>query len=240
VNRLSGWGRLAVPGRELLSEDFERITRDVPLSRGLGRSYGDSSLPPPDRAEVAGSRLADRVLGFDPESGLLHAEAGFSLFELNRIFLPRGWASPVLTGTQYVTLGGMAAADVHGKNHHVDGTFGAHVERLRLRLAAGRVVSASRGEEPDHKGSHVQLKHPVRPGRVTVPHPAKGLPIGTVKSIVSFRQACVGSRFEAGRGDSPGAVGHALGGHTRRSAATRGGAHRVVGLRRRHSRAMGR
>jgi FAD/FMN-containing dehydrogenase len=149
VNRLSGWGRLAVPGREILSEDLERITRDVPLSRGLGRSYGDSSLPPPDRPRVAGSRLADRILGFDPESGLLRAEAGFSLYELNRLFLPRGWSSPVLTGTQYVTLGGMVAADVHGKNHHVDGTFGAHVERLRLRLADGRVLWASRGEEPD-------------------------------------------------------------------------------------------
>lgn len=146
---LSGWGRLGVPGRELLSEDFERITRDAPLSRGLGRSYGDSSLPPPDRPEVAGSRLADRILGFDPESGRLHAEAGFSLYELNRLFLPRGWTSPVLTGTQYVTLGGMVAADVHGKNHHVDGTFGAHVERLRMRLADGAIVRTSRAEEPD-------------------------------------------------------------------------------------------
>lgn len=149
LKSLSGWGRLAVPGREILSEDLERITRDVPLSRGLGRSYGDSSLPPSDRREVAGSRLADRILGFDPATGLLRAEAGLSLYELNRLFLPRGWTSPVLTGTQYVTLGGMVAADVHGKNHHVDGTFGAHVERLRLRLADGRIVRASRDEEPD-------------------------------------------------------------------------------------------
>jgi FAD/FMN-containing dehydrogenase len=146
---LSGWGRLSVPGVELLSEDFESATRDVPLSRGLGRSYGDSSLPPPGVRAVAGSRLADRVLGFDPETGLLRAEAGFSLAGLNRIFLPRLWTAPVMPGTQYLTLGGMVAADVHGKNHHVDGTFGAHVERLKMRLADGRVVHCSRDVEPD-------------------------------------------------------------------------------------------
>ena len=151
---LAGWGRQAVPGRELLSEDFERLTRGVPLSRGLGRSYGDSSLPPPGAAAVAGSRLADRILGFDPETGELHAEAGLSLREVNRIFWPRGFSSPILPGTQYITLGGMAASDVHDKSHHVNGTFGRHVERLRMRLAetngaGGRVLWCSRAEEPE-------------------------------------------------------------------------------------------
>ncbi len=146
---LAGWGRQGVPGREILSEDLERITRGVPLSRGLGRSYGDSSLPPPGVLEVAGTRLADRILSFEPSTGVLRAEAGFSLHELNRIFLPRCWASPVMPGTQYITLGGMVAADVHGKNHHVDGTFGAHVERLRMQLADGRLVVCSRQDEPE-------------------------------------------------------------------------------------------
>lgn len=156
---LSGWGRLPAPGREILSEDLESLTGDVPLVRGLGRSYGDSSLPPAGRQEVAGSRLADRILGFDLETGRLRAEAGFSLAEINRLFLPRGFSSPVMTGTQYVTLGGMAAADVHGKNHHVDGTLGRHVERLKVRVfdrqaldrngARGRVLRCSREEHPD-------------------------------------------------------------------------------------------
>lgn len=149
LNTLSGWGRLGVPGRELLGEDLERLTCDVPLTRGLGRSYGDSSLPPPGRHEVAGSRLADRILGFDPETRLLRAEAGLSLGEVNRLFWPRHWSSPVLPGTQYVTLGGMVAADVHGKNHHIDGCFGAHVTRLLLRVATGEVVECSREVEAD-------------------------------------------------------------------------------------------
>jgi FAD/FMN-containing dehydrogenase len=140
---LSGWGRIPVPGREVVSEDLERLSEGKVLTRGLGRSYGDSSLPPPGERIVAGSRLADRLLSFDAASGVLRAEAGFTLLELNRLFLPRGWFTPVSPGTQFVTLGGMVAADVHGKNHHRDGCFGAHVRSLRLRVADGRVLECS-------------------------------------------------------------------------------------------------
>ena len=148
TERLSGWGRIAVAGREVRSEDLERITRDVPLSRGLGRSYGDSSLPPPSRPVVAGSRLADRILAFDPTTGVLRAEAGLSLFDVNRVFLPRGFFDPVAPGTQFITLGGMVAADVHGKSHHRSGSFGAHVQSLKMRVADGRIVECSREAEP--------------------------------------------------------------------------------------------
>ncbi len=146
---VSGWGRLPVPGVEVRSEDLSSLTRDLPLSRGLGRSYGDASLPPPGRLRVAGTRLADRILAFDSETGVLRAEAGLVLGELSRILLARGFSSPVMTGTQHVTLGGMVAADVHGKNHHRDGTFGAHVRRLKMRLADDRVVWCSRQERED-------------------------------------------------------------------------------------------
>jgi FAD/FMN-containing dehydrogenase len=118
------------------------------LSRGLGRSYGDSSLPPPGR-EAANTTLADRILSFDPASGLLRAEAGLSVLELNRIFLRRGFFPPVSPGTQLVTLGGMVAADVHGANHHVDGCFGAHVEALKLRVADGRTLECGPGREDE-------------------------------------------------------------------------------------------
>lgn len=147
--RLEGWGRVSAPGREIRSEDFEAVTRGAALSRGLGRSYGDSSLPASPQDRVASSLLADRILAFDPATGLLRAEAGLSLQAVNRLFLPRGFFSPVTPGTQLITLGGMVAADVHGKNHHRDGTFGAHVARLRLRVADGRVLWCSPAEEPD-------------------------------------------------------------------------------------------
>ena len=144
---LSGWGRVPVPGREIRSEDLEALTRDAVLCRGLGRSYGDSSLPPPDRPVVAGTPLADRILAFDPATGVLRAEAGFSLFDLNGIFLARGFCAPVAPGTQFITLGGMVAADVHGKNHHRDGCFGRHVLRLRMRVADGTILECS----PEHE-----------------------------------------------------------------------------------------
>jgi decaprenylphospho-beta-D-ribofuranose 2-oxidase len=146
---LSGWGRVPVPGREVRSEDLEALTRDAVLCRGLGRSYGDSSLPPPSHPVVAGATLADRILSFDPATGVLRAEAGFSLREMNRIFLPRGFFTAVTPGTEYVTLGGMVAADVHGKNHHRDGCFGNHVRALRMRVADGRILECSREVEPD-------------------------------------------------------------------------------------------
>ena len=135
--------------QQLLSEDLAQITTDVPLSRGLGRSYGDSSLPADGDPLVAGSVLADRILAFDPDSGILRAEAGLSLREMVRLFLPRGYFTPVSPGTQFVTLGGMVASDIHGKGHHRDGCFGQHVTSLRMRVADGRIVDCSAIKERD-------------------------------------------------------------------------------------------
>ena len=136
---LSGWGRWpVVPGHELLSEDLAALTRDANLTRGLGRSYGDASLPSTRRR--AGRRLAPgrpRHRLRSRDSGVLRAEAGLTLRDINRTFLPRGWFVPVTPGTSFVTLGGAVASDVHGKNHHSAGTFGRHVRRLRLRVGTG-------------------------------------------------------------------------------------------------------
>jgi decaprenylphospho-beta-D-ribofuranose 2-oxidase len=146
---LSGWGRVPSPGTEVRSEDLEALTRDAILCRGLGRSYGDSSLPPPEHPVVAATPLADRMLSFDPQTGALRAEAGLSALEIVRTFLPRGFFLPVTPGTQYVTLGGMVAADVHGKNHHKDGCVGAHVTSLKMRVADGRIVECGPEREAD-------------------------------------------------------------------------------------------
>ncbi len=148
---LHGWGRYPViEARYRCGEDLERLTRNAQLSRGLGRAYGDAALPPPGSGRlVAGTTRADRILGFDPDSGILSAEAGFSLAELGRLFLPRGWFTPVSPGTRYVTLGGMVASDIHGKNHHVKGTFGNYVRRLRMRLGSGKVLDVTPESHPD-------------------------------------------------------------------------------------------
>lgn len=146
---LSGWGRVPRPGTEILSEELELKTTGAVLSRGLGRSYGDSSLPADPGDKVVGTRMANRILSFDPKKGTLRAEAGFCLAEMNRLFMPLGFFTPVTPGTKFVTLGGMVACDVHGKNHHVDGCFGQHVRSLTVRLANDEIVQCSPTEEAE-------------------------------------------------------------------------------------------
>jgi FAD/FMN-containing dehydrogenase len=111
------------------------------LPRGLGRAYGDAAVPSREDALVLETHRADRILDWDPVSGRLTAEAGLSLAEVLRVFLPRGWFPPVTPGTKFVTLGGCVACDVHGKNHHRDGSFGAFVERLALLTADGKEIA---------------------------------------------------------------------------------------------------
>lgn len=138
-----------MPGRELLAENLESVTAGASLCRGLGRSYGDASLSARPGDKVVATRLADRVLAFDPDTGVVRAEAGLCLAELHRLMMPRGFFSPVTPGTKFVTLGGMVASDVHGKNHHREGCFGAHVRSLRVRLADDSIVACSPTENAD-------------------------------------------------------------------------------------------
>ncbi len=149
---LSGWGRHPAVDCRL-----ERLRRpeDLPgllhrgatlIARGNGRSYGDAALNP----ELTLSMLAmNRMRAFDAGTGLLDCEAGVLLTDILEAFLPRGWFPPVVPGTRLVTVGGMIAADVHGKNHHRDGTFGAHVESLTLASADGAIRECSRTENAD-------------------------------------------------------------------------------------------
>ena len=146
---LSGWGGLSLPGHEIADEQLARATAGAVLCRGLGRSYGDSSLPALPTDKIVSTTLADRVLSFDAFTGVLRAEAGLSLQALNRLFMPRGFFTPVSPGTKFVTLGGMVASDVHGKNHHREGCFGAHVRGLRMRLADDSLVDCSPTVAPE-------------------------------------------------------------------------------------------
>ncbi len=148
--RLFGWGRYPVTeGRICLHEDLRRKCEGVALARGLGRSYGDAALPASLADCLLGTELADRVLFFDELTGKIRTESGCPLWRLNRLFLPRGWFVPVSPGTKFVSLGGMVAADVHGKMHHVEGSFGEHVHRILIRVASGDVVECSRDEHSD-------------------------------------------------------------------------------------------
>lgn len=147
---IAGWGQYPVIEAEVDRihglDQLAGVVRSAPvIARGLGRSYGDSSLG--DRmADVTG---LDNLISFDPASGVVTCQAGVSLAELLAVFVPRGWFLPVTPGTRFVTVGGAIASDVHGKNHHVAGSFSDHVESFQLMLASGEVVTVSRTEHPD-------------------------------------------------------------------------------------------
>ena len=114
------------------------------LPFAYGRSYGDSCLN-------AGGTLLDvtplnRFMTFDDHTGLLQCEAGVTLAEILELVVPRGWFLPVVPGTKWVSLGGAIANDIHGKNHHRAGTFGAHVTRFELLRSSGERVCCSPAE----------------------------------------------------------------------------------------------
>ena len=150
--KLSGWGNHPVIESKVVNpksfDEIKNITKDHEsmIPRGLGRSYGDSSLNP---HLMLGTSNLNRYLEFKPKSGLLTCESGIILAELIDIFLPRGWFIPVTPGTKFVTIGGMIASDVHGKNHHKHGSFSSFVIDIKLLLASGKVVNCSSDENAE-------------------------------------------------------------------------------------------
>ena len=146
---IAGWGRYPVGrGRVERPERLALPAGGRPLvPRGLGRAYGDPALPSSPGGLVLETTRADRIHSFEPATGRLHCEAGLSLAEILRVFVPRGWFPPVTPGTKFVTVGACVACDVHGKNHHRDGSFGSFVDRVTLCTADGRLVECGPDRE---------------------------------------------------------------------------------------------
>ena len=151
---LTGWGRTAPSGATVIRPPDAASARAAVAAetagrtlafRGLGRSYGDAAQSA--GGTVLGTTRMQAIEAFDERTGVIRAEAGLSIDSILRRAVPCGWFVPVTPGTRMVTLGGAVAADVHGKNHHRDGSFSAHVLGISLVLADGTTVQVGPGDE---------------------------------------------------------------------------------------------
>ncbi len=109
------------------------------IPMGMARSYGDSAL----NENIVLTKKFNRFLSFDEDKGILTCESGVTLEDILDVFVPRGWFLSVTPGTKFITVGGAIASDVHGKNHHVEGTFCNHVLSLDLMQPSGEIVTCS-------------------------------------------------------------------------------------------------
>lgn len=155
TQNLSGWGRYPAEECAVFRPEKRRTVAEVLrsdqqphyIARGLGRSYGDTAVN--GGGGVVSTVRLNRMLAFDDDTGVVECEAGVGLSEILEVFLPRGWFLPVTPGTKFVTVGGAIANDVHGKNHHRDGTFSAHVLMLTLLTPGGETMECSPELEPE-------------------------------------------------------------------------------------------
>ena len=152
---LSGWGAYPILRTKVIRpESLTALSRTVKeelnstiLARGKGRSYGDASIN--DCAYTILSERLNRLLSFDKETGVLTCESGVTLEDILHVFTPKGWFLPVTPGTKQVTIGGCLACDVHGKNHHVDGSFSSFVRSFKIILASGDEIECARDVNED-------------------------------------------------------------------------------------------
>lgn len=149
---LSGWGNIPqsisqVTYLQYPDDVLPSLNHGPVVPRGLGRSYADQAT---NAAHVVmKTEKMNRFLAFDEEAGVLTCQAGASLEEIIQHLVPRGWFPMITPGTKYITVGGAIANDVHGKAHHIDGSFVSCVRSFTIMLADGCVLNASREENSD-------------------------------------------------------------------------------------------
>ena len=143
--RLANWGNYPVVETEEKSFSFtEQLTDALApangvIARGNGRCYGDASLAP----NTISTLKYNKILSFDADKGIFECQSGITLDQVLEVIVPKGWFLPVTPGTKFITVGGAVASDVHGKNHHVDGAFSAHVLEMDVIIGTGETITCS-------------------------------------------------------------------------------------------------
>ncbi|PWT75987.1 MAG: FAD-linked oxidase [Bacteroidetes bacterium] len=115
------------------------------IARGNGRCYGDASLASTTISTVQ----YNKILSFDTEKGIFECQSGLTLDSILEVIVPKGWFLPVTPGTKFITIGGAVASDVHGKNHHVDGSFSNNIIDMDIMLSSGKLITCSPEVHPD-------------------------------------------------------------------------------------------
>lgn len=152
---ITGWGNFPKERAHLFRPEKTKELQEILashkwpnyISRGLGRSYGDTALNK-GHGVILQTRL-NRFLSFDPTNHILECEAGVSFEEILQVFMPKGYFLPATPGTKYVTVGGAIANDIHGKNHHKDGSMADHLLDLTLLTGTGEILQCSREQHSE-------------------------------------------------------------------------------------------
>ena len=150
---ISGWGKFPVSRAKIITpkniEQLKKlISNEKVIARGNGRSYGDSAI---NEKNTICMKNFNKFLSFDNETGLIVVESGVLLSEIIDSLLSKGWFPLVTPGSKYVTVGGMVACNVHGKNHHKHGSFDSSLEWIEIINYEGKTLKCSRNENEDFK-----------------------------------------------------------------------------------------
>lgn len=149
--RLANWGNYPVIScDETTFSQVDQIEELISshssiIARGNGRCYGDASLA----TNSVSTLKFDKVLQFDPVNGIFECQSGITLDQILQIIVPKGWFLPVTPGTKFITVGGAVASDVHGKNHHVDGSFSGHIIDMDVITGQQETLTCSKDLLPD-------------------------------------------------------------------------------------------
>ncbi|UXP32427.1 FAD-binding oxidoreductase [Reichenbachiella agarivorans] len=149
--KLSNWTRFPVIEAELTEPAFcDDVIKEIDkkervIARGNGRCYGDASL----NVQVLSTLKLNKILAFDPMTGIIEVQSGILLSDILDFIVPKGWFLPVTPGTKFITVGGAIASNVHGKNHHKEGSFSNFVESFELLQADHTIVEVCAQDNPE-------------------------------------------------------------------------------------------
>ncbi len=145
ILKLSGWARNKFIASKVHSpknlSELKNIRKNRVIARGMGRSYGDSAIQP--KCTILTTNLK-KIITFDKKKGVINVESGITIKELLETTIPNNWILPVIPGSKYITIGGMVASDVHGKNHHKVGSFRNFISEIKLLTNKNKITTCSK------------------------------------------------------------------------------------------------